>query len=125
MPSRPVSRTFDVHFDDAAFDEDLAHATPAGREVAQAARNALTQSGAPVSTLRPCLANARDGTNLPNCLKTYLPPPGRPMGHRLRGPRPTATASSSCTTSPSAAGTPSAAASASTKQHTAASTTHS
>lgn len=80
MPDSLAKRAFRVSFDDAAFDEDLARASAAGREVARTARQRLTHAGAPVSMLRPCQADARDGTSLPNCLKAYLPPPAGPWG---------------------------------------------
>jgi hypothetical protein len=67
-----------VLFDAAAFAEDLAAASARGRDVAAAARRDFEREGAPVGRLRPCLAEAADGTRLPNCVKTYLPwPDGR------------------------------------------------
>lgn len=66
---------FGVRFDELAFADDLGHATPAGREVAQAARQRLERDGADPSVFKRCDRDARDGTRLPNCLKTYLPGP--------------------------------------------------
>ena len=74
VSSRPPAR-FEVRFDDLSFGEDLARATKRGREVAVEARNRLEREGAEPSELLRCQAEHRDGTQLPNCVKTYLPPP--------------------------------------------------
>ena len=66
---------FEVRFDDLSFEEDLARATKRGREVAVEARNRLKRAGADPSELLRCQAEHREGTELPNCVKTYLPPP--------------------------------------------------
>jgi len=67
--------SFRVRFDELAFAEDLRHASPSGRQVALDARRRLERDGADVGELRPCDPDARDGTRLPNCVKTYLPAP--------------------------------------------------
>lgn len=72
--SRPGAR-LEVRFDDLAFHEDLGRATKRGREVAIEARERLEHDGADSSDLLRCQAEHRDGTELPNCVKTYLPPP--------------------------------------------------
>ena len=72
-PRRRAS--FRVRFDELAFAEDLRHATPSGRQVGLEARRRLERNGADVGEQRPCAAEARDGTRLPNCVKTYLPDP--------------------------------------------------
>lgn len=64
-----------ARFDPDAFREDMARATPAGRDAAEAAKRNYEVSGVPFSDLRPCDAEGRDGTVLPQCLKVYLPPP--------------------------------------------------
>lgn len=64
-----------ARFDSDAFREDMARATPAGRSAAEAAKRDYEASGVPFSDLRPCDAEHRDGTVLPQCLKIYLPPP--------------------------------------------------
>lgn len=75
MPTGAGVARFGVRFDELAFTNDLGHATPAGREVAQAARRRLERGGADPAEFKRCDPDARDGTSLPNCLKTYLPGP--------------------------------------------------
>lgn len=72
MTSEP---RFAARFDADAFREDMARATPAGREAAEAAKRDYEKDGIPRSQLRPCDPEGRDGTKLPQCLKVYLPPP--------------------------------------------------
>jgi len=77
MPDTPAGGArYSVHFDELAFAEDLRHASPAGRDVARAARARLEREGASLDELRRCDPEHRDGTRLPNCVKTYLPGPG-------------------------------------------------
>lgn len=71
---------FGVRFDDAAFREDLAHATEAGRRTAHLARARMERDGVPVTELRRCQAEVRDGTLLEGCVKTYLPSADGPWG---------------------------------------------
>lgn len=71
---------FPARFDAEAFREDASRATPAARAAAEGARQDFEASGTPRSILRPCDAEGRDGTELPQCLKVYLPPPARPFG---------------------------------------------
>jgi hypothetical protein len=75
QPRRARAR-FSVRFDELAFSEDLHHATPAGREISRAARVRLEREGADIGELAPCDPQHRDGTRLPNCVKTYLPARG-------------------------------------------------
>jgi hypothetical protein len=75
MPTSAGSTRFGVRFDELAFSEDIRHATPAGRQVAGAARQRLQADGADPSEFKRCDPDARDGTSLPNCLKAYLPTP--------------------------------------------------
>ena len=72
----PAAGRFEVRFDELAFTDDLAHATPAGRDVATAARQRLGRDGTDLAEFKRCDPDARDGTRLPNCVKTYLPGPG-------------------------------------------------
>jgi hypothetical protein len=65
---------FAARFDPDAFRKDLARTTPAGRDAADAAKRDYERDGIPRSRLRPCDAEGRDGTKLPQCLKVYLPP---------------------------------------------------
>ncbi len=66
---------FEVRFDELAVIDDLAHATPAGRQVAMAARERLEREGADPADFKRCDPHGRDGTRLANCVKTYLPGP--------------------------------------------------
>lgn len=75
MPTGAGAARFGVRFDELAFTSDLGHATPASRQVAQAARQRLERDGADPAEFKRCDPDARDGTSLPNCLKTYLPGP--------------------------------------------------
>ena len=78
-----------VHVDELAFAEDLRHASPAGRDVARAARARLDRDGAALDELWRCDPEHREGTRLPNCVKTYLPGPRgrwRMVFEALRGP---------------------------------------
>jgi hypothetical protein len=79
------SRRFPVRFDDEAFAEDCDHATSRGKEVAEGARERLEQEGIPPGELRACEAGGQEGTRLPGCVKTYLPPPDGRWGMVLTG----------------------------------------
>lgn len=67
-------------FDDVAWDQDLTRSSPEGVIAAGRARRRYEQDGIVAHELRPCEADARDGTTLPNCFKTYLPPPAGRFG---------------------------------------------
>jgi hypothetical protein len=71
---------FPARFDAEAFREDASRATSAARVAAETARQDYEASGIPRSALRPCDAEGRDGTELPQCLKVYLPSPAGPFG---------------------------------------------
>ena len=74
MPtSRRPANSPPVVFDDAAWAEDLARATAAGREVADAARREYEMSGVPLQELRACDPEGPDSTRLEHCVKVYLP----------------------------------------------------
>lgn len=66
---------FAARFDADAFREDMARTTATGREAAESAKRDYEANGVPRPELRPCEAEGRDGTELPECLKVYLPPP--------------------------------------------------
>jgi hypothetical protein len=80
MADKRAAPAFRASFDAAAFAEDLAHAGGAARRVALAAQREFARSGVRADSLRPCDPEARDGTQLPNCVKTYLPAPAGPWG---------------------------------------------
>lgn len=82
----PTAGRFEVRFDELAFTDDLAHATPAGRQVATAARARLERDGTDLSEFKRCDPDARDGTRLANCVKVYLPDPGAAGGWCSRSP---------------------------------------
>jgi hypothetical protein len=73
-PDRGGAR-YGVHFDELAFAQDLRHASPAGRDIARSARTRLERDGAGLEELWRCDPEHREGTRLPNCVKTYLPGP--------------------------------------------------
>ncbi len=76
MPtSRRPANSPPVVFDDAAWAEDLARASAAGREVAEAARRQYEQDGVALGELRACDPEGPDGTRLAHCVKVYLPAP--------------------------------------------------
>ncbi len=79
MPhKRGHGASFRVELDDTAFAEDQAHSTPAGRDAALRKRVAVERDGQPADDLITCDDEARDGTRLPGCFKTYVPwPTGR------------------------------------------------
>jgi hypothetical protein len=64
-----AARGFPAYFDPGAWEEDLARTTAAGRETAEAARQAYEQDGIPFRDLRSVEAEGRDGTVLPDCAK--------------------------------------------------------
>lgn len=69
------NRRFPVYVDEETFTEDLEHATPAGRQVAERARSRLETEGIAAGELRACDPEGRDGTRLGGCVKIYLPQP--------------------------------------------------
>jgi hypothetical protein len=71
---------FPARFDPETFREDMARTTPAARDAAETARRRYEADGVPASELRPCDPEHRDGTELPQCLKVYLPPPAGRFG---------------------------------------------
>jgi hypothetical protein len=65
-----------VLFDEPAIAEDLTHHSPAARAALERFRHEVEREGGlPVSRLRSCEAEGRDGTRLADCLKTYVPWP--------------------------------------------------
>jgi hypothetical protein len=75
-----VERRARAHFDADAWEEDLARATPAGREAAEAARRGYKRQGVPIGQLRRVAEHGHDRTVLPACMKVYLPPPNGRFG---------------------------------------------
>lgn len=71
---------FPARFEPDPWDEDLARSTSAGHQAAGAARHDYQPNGIPISHLKACEAEGRDGTNLPDCAKVYLPQPDGKFG---------------------------------------------
>jgi len=69
-----------VVFDDALFDTDVHRASDAGAAAAHAARQRFEANGVPRDELRKCEAEGSEGSQLPGCLKVYLPPPAGRFG---------------------------------------------
>jgi hypothetical protein len=71
---------FAVRIDSAVLDEDLAHATDAGRTAIKRALAEVADDGVPYLWLKRCQAEGRDGTRLPGCVKFYIPQPDGQWG---------------------------------------------
>lgn len=67
-----------VHFDDLLFSADVARLPEAGRQALEAARARYERDGVPAAERRHCHAEHPSGTQLPGCLKVYLPDFGGP-----------------------------------------------
>ncbi len=73
-----------VVFDDHLWSQDLARTSAGGRRIAAATRRDYERRGCPVASLRRCEDEGPDGTQLPACVKVYLPPPVGPFGMVFR-----------------------------------------
>ncbi len=71
---------FPARFDPAPWEEDLARSAVSGRASAYDARRDYEPRGVPVSHLKACEAEGRDGTKLPAYLKAYVPQPDGKFG---------------------------------------------
>ena len=80
MVAQSSGPTFPVHVDERELAEDLAHASEAGRAAIEPIIQRLMADGAPVPWLKQCDAEARDGTQLPGCVKLYIPQPAGQWG---------------------------------------------
>lgn len=58
----------------------MRRASGAGRVVADDARREFEERGVVIGRLKPCDPDGSDGTQLPNCVKVYLPVPDGPHG---------------------------------------------
>jgi hypothetical protein len=67
--------SFRVEFDPLALAEDSDHNTEKGRSVMDDAVRDFQERGIPACELKACEDPGADGTRLPGCAKTYLPPP--------------------------------------------------
>jgi hypothetical protein len=61
--------------DEEALAEDLAGASEAAKAAIEPEIRRLEADGVAVESLRPCEADARDGTRLGSCVKRYIPQP--------------------------------------------------
>jgi hypothetical protein len=74
MPGKPgPSAHAPVAFDELAWNQDLRDGSDAGRAAATTKRAKLERDGQPVDELLACDEDARDGTSLPECVKTRVP----------------------------------------------------
>lgn len=71
---------FGLRVDEETLAEDLARASKAATAVVESAMRDLEADGVPVGSLRPCEAEARDGTRLDGCVKHYIPQPDGQWG---------------------------------------------
>ena len=62
--ARAGRRGFPAHFDQGAWEEDLARSTPAGRQAAEAARRDYELDGIPFEHARRVQEHGGDGTRL-------------------------------------------------------------
>lgn len=79
-----AGRGFPAYFDRAAWEEDIARTTAAGRQAAETARQRYERDGIPVEHLRRVEEHGQDGTMLSNCAKVYLPHPDGRFGMVFR-----------------------------------------
>jgi hypothetical protein len=75
---------FSARFDEEWWEADLARSSSGGQRVAEEARKEYEHEGIARSDLRPCEAEAQDGTDLERCFKVYLPPPAGRFGMVFR-----------------------------------------
>ncbi|MBW8060607.1 MAG: hypothetical protein FVQ78_09900 [Solirubrobacterales bacterium] len=71
---------FRLRVDEEALAQDLAHAGEAARAAIEPAVRELEGGGVTVDSLRPCDPEARDGTQLSDCVKHYIPQPDGQWG---------------------------------------------
>jgi hypothetical protein len=75
VAQNPGGPRFAVRVDEAVLEEDLAHATVAGRGAIATTMNRFVRDGVPATWLKRCQTQHRDGTDLSGCVKVYIPPP--------------------------------------------------
>jgi hypothetical protein len=83
-PSRPGPGAVPVHFDDALFDGDLKRLPAARKHLVQARKRCERDGISPVEGRR-CHGEHHSGTNLPNCVKLYIPGLGGPWRMVFQG----------------------------------------
>jgi hypothetical protein len=67
-----------AHFDDRLFEADLRRVPEVGRDALRSARARFEQDGVSATDRRLCQAEHPSGTQLPGCLKVYIPDFGGP-----------------------------------------------
>lgn len=79
MAQRGSGPIFPIGFDEDALEADLARLGEGGARALDEARVEIERlGGLQASRLMACQAEGRDGTRLPDCVKTYIPwPDGR------------------------------------------------
>jgi hypothetical protein len=79
MPAAGREQIVPTRFDDEAIEHDLAFLPRAATLALQALRRDIDKAGGlPLSHLKGCQSEGRDGTSLAGCVKTYVPwPDGR------------------------------------------------
>jgi hypothetical protein len=80
MPKAGPRARFRVQFDAAQLAQDSNRCTPKARSILDDAVRELSRHGIHPDRLRACEQEGHDGTQLPGCAKTYLPPPEGPWG---------------------------------------------
>jgi hypothetical protein len=68
-------RRIRARFDSDSWSKDMHRASAAAGAIAETAKRRYTRQGVLLAELRPCQAEGRDGTELPDCAKVYLPAP--------------------------------------------------
>jgi hypothetical protein len=71
---------FEVRVVEEALAEDLGHASEAAKAAIEPVVRELEGSGAAIDSLQPCDPEARDGTQLSDCVKHYIPQPDGQWG---------------------------------------------
>lgn len=71
---------FPARFAAEGFAHDIASSAVAGADAARSARREYERDGIPRSHLMPCESEGRDGTELQQCFKTYIPQAGGQWG---------------------------------------------
>jgi hypothetical protein len=76
----PSERRIRARFDSDSWSKDMLRASAAAGATAEAAKSRYIRHGVPLAELRPCQAEGRDSTELPDCVKVYLPAPSGRFG---------------------------------------------
>ena len=80
MADTAESPRFGLRVDEETLAEDLAHASKAAKAAIEPAIRELEDGGIAADSLRACDPEARDGTQLGDCVKLYIPQPAGQWG---------------------------------------------